>query len=86
MTNIVYCISMDQKSIEKLIEASAAEAEAVSAAWRAAKEASAVSTEEGISDENESGSQVNDKSPASDDSSDDTDPLEPDVRLHPRAV
>ncbi|KAG1326336.1 Serine/threonine-protein phosphatase [Cocos nucifera] len=79
-------LSMDQKSIDKLIEASAAEAEAVSAAWRAAKEASAVSTEEGISDENESESQVNDKSPASEDSSDDTDPLEPDVRLHPRAV
>ncbi|XP_038981318.1 serine/threonine-protein phosphatase BSL1 homolog [Phoenix dactylifera] len=79
-------LSMDQKSIDKLIEASAAEAEAVSAAWRAAKEASAVSTDEGISDINESESQVNHKSPASEDSSDGTDSLEPGVRLHPRAV
>ncbi|XP_010904839.2 serine/threonine-protein phosphatase BSL1 homolog isoform X2 [Elaeis guineensis] len=79
-------LSMDQKSAEKLAEASAAEAEAVTAMWQAAKEASAVHTE-GVLSENNSVSKVNDKisiSESSDCSS--TDGLEPDVHLHPRAV
>ncbi|XP_038988475.1 serine/threonine-protein phosphatase BSL1 homolog isoform X2 [Phoenix dactylifera] len=79
-------LSMDQKSVEKLAEASAAEAEAVTAIWQAAKEASTVHTE-GVLSENNSVSKVNDKisiSKSSDCSS--TDGLEPDVHLHPRAV
>lgn len=70
--------SLDQKSIDILVEASAAEAQAVSAVWRAAKEASAVS-------DDESASHVNEKLPISENSHD-TNTHEPDVRLHPRAV
>ncbi|OAY69906.1 Serine/threonine-protein phosphatase BSL [Ananas comosus] len=78
-------LSSDQQSIDMLTRASAAEAEAVSAVWRAAREASTGSTEESLSDEKESESQLNDNLPLSDDS-DATDSLEPGVRLHPRAV
>ncbi|KAG1327771.1 Serine/threonine-protein phosphatase [Cocos nucifera] len=73
-------LSMDQKSAEKLAEASAAEAEAVTAIWQAVKGASAVHTEGALS-ENNSGSKVNGSSDCSS-----TDGLEPDVHLHPRAV
>ncbi|RWR95340.1 serine/threonine-protein phosphatase BSL1-like protein [Cinnamomum micranthum f. kanehirae] len=75
--------SMDKKSMEKLVEASAAEAEAVSAVWQAAKAAS-VDPSEGKS----SGAQASDKLRVPETSSDgsETDTLEADVRLHPRAV
>lgn len=77
---------MDQKSAEKLAEASAAEAEAVTAIWQAAKDASAVHTE-GVLSENDSVSKVNDKISISESSNcSSTDGLEPDVHLHPRAV
>ncbi|XP_065031386.1 serine/threonine-protein phosphatase BSL1 homolog [Musa acuminata AAA Group] len=75
-------LSVDQKSIDLLTEASAAEAEAVSAVWRAAKEASI----ESLSDDKESESQVNDEFSNAEDSSDVAYSLEPDVRLHSRAV
>ncbi|XP_074590087.1 serine/threonine-protein phosphatase BSL1 homolog [Curcuma longa] len=74
--------SVDQKSIEMLTQASAAEAEAVSAVWRAAREASA----ENISDDRDSESPVNDEVSGADDPSNVFDSLEPGVRLHPRAV
>lgn len=69
--------------MEKLVEASAAEAEAVSAVWQAAKAAS-VDPSEGKS----SGAQASDKLHVPETSSDgsETDTLEADVRLHPRAV
>ncbi|XP_042463963.1 serine/threonine-protein phosphatase BSL1 homolog [Zingiber officinale] len=73
-------VSVDQKSIEMLTQASAAEAEAVSAVWRAAREASA----ENISDDRDSESP--DEVSATDDPSYVFDSLEPGVRLHPRAV
>lgn len=85
MTNRFIYTSSDQQSIDMLTRASAAEAEAVSAVWRAARAASTGSTEESLSDEKESESQLNDNLPPSDDS-DATDSLEPGVRLHPRAV
>ncbi|KAK8635577.1 hypothetical protein V6N13_004310 [Hibiscus sabdariffa] len=67
-------LSMDKNSMEKLREASAAEAEAVNAVWQAA---SAVPAEEtSVSDDN---------SPAAETASDASD-NEADVRLHPRAV
>jgi len=69
---------LDQKSIDKLIEASTAEAEAASAVWQVAREAS----EKSLSDDNESPPHVNEKS----ETSDANDGLERDVRLHPRAV
>ncbi|THU56988.1 hypothetical protein C4D60_Mb11t23010 [Musa balbisiana] len=75
-------LSVDQKSIDMLTEASAAEAEAVSAVWRAAKEASI----ESLSDDKESESRVNDEFSNAEDSSDVAYSLEPDVRLHSRAV
>ncbi|WOL16471.1 serine/threonine-protein phosphatase [Canna indica] len=75
-------LSVDQKSIDMLTQASAAEAEAVSAVWRAAREASV----ESLSDDKESESQVNDELSGADHSSDVADSFEPDVRLHPRAV
>lgn len=63
--------------MEKLREASAAEAEAANAVWQAAQAASAVPAEEtSVSDEN---------SPAAETASDGSD-NEADVRLHPRAV
>lgn len=69
--------SMDKNSMEKLREASAAEAEAANAVWQAAQAASAVPPEEtSVSDDN---SQV---AEATSDGSD----TEADVRLHPRAV
>ncbi|KAJ0975654.1 hypothetical protein J5N97_017619 [Dioscorea zingiberensis] len=81
-------LSMDQKSFDKLVEASTAELEAVSAVWLAAKEASAVSSERDHSDRNGSLPDAEDKSRSMDASSDNAlvGPLEPDVRLHPRAV
>lgn len=75
--------SLDQLSIDKLVEASTAEAEAVSAVWRAAQESLGVSMEENPSQENASLSSVNDQLHPSHDSSD---ALEPDVKLHSRAV
>lgn len=79
---------MDQKSIDTLVAASAAEAEAVSAAWLAAKEASSVSSDSDLSDRNGPLPDAEDKSQVMDASSDDglAGPLQPDVRLHPRAV
>ncbi|KAJ6816317.1 serine/threonine-protein phosphatase BSL1-like protein [Iris pallida] len=71
--------SLDQKSIATLVEASTAEFEVANAVWQAAKEAS----ERSLSDDNETASQINENSETS---SDGTDALEPDVRLHPRAV
>lgn len=62
--------------MEKLAEASAAEAEAVSAVWQAMQAASAVPSEETVSDDN---------SQAAETISDGSD-TEADVRLHPRAV
>ncbi|KAK8926310.1 hypothetical protein KSP39_PZI018083 [Platanthera zijinensis] len=75
--------SLDQLSIDKLVQASTAEAEAVSAVWRAAQEALGVSMEKNFSQENASTSSVNDQLQPSHDSSD---TLEPDVKLHSRAV
>lgn len=74
--------------MEKLVEASTAEAEAVSVMWQAAKAASVDSTEEEGSEGRSSGAHISDKFHVSDTSSDcsETDTLEPDVRLHPRAV
>ncbi|XVF32669.1 hypothetical protein REPUB_Repub17cG0102400 [Reevesia pubescens] len=70
-------MSMDKNSMEKLREASAAEAEAANAVWQAAQAASAVPAEEtSVSDDN---------SPAAETASDASD-NEADVRLHPRAV
>ncbi|WRX11103.1 Calcineurin-like phosphoesterase domain [Theobroma cacao] len=70
-------MSMDKNSMEKLREASAAEAEAANAVWQAAQAASAVPAEEtSLSDDN---------SPAAETASDASD-NEADVRLHPRAV
>ncbi|MBA0610198.1 hypothetical protein Godav_011072, partial [Gossypium davidsonii] len=70
-------MSMDKNSMEKLREASAAEAEAASAVWQAAQAASAAPAEEtSVSDDN---------SPAAETASDGSD-NEGDVRLHPRAV
>ncbi|RVW21242.1 Serine/threonine-protein phosphatase BSL1 [Vitis vinifera] len=66
-----------QKFMEKLAEASAAEAEAVSAVWQAMQAASAVPSDEtSVSDDN---------SQAAETTSDGSD-TEADVRLHPRAV
>lgn len=74
--------------MEKLVEASTAEAEAVSVMWQAAKAASVDSTEEEGSEGRSSGAHISDKLNVSETSSDgsETDTLEPDVRLHPRAV
>ena len=76
---------MDKKSIDMLIEASTAEAEAVSAVWRAAKEASAASSEDSLSEGIGSESPLSDTSPMPEDF-DDGGSLEPDVKLHSRAV
>ncbi|KAF9688058.1 hypothetical protein SADUNF_Sadunf02G0157400 [Salix dunnii] len=70
-------ISMDINSMEKLREASAAEAEAANAVWQAAQAASSNPAEEtSVSDDNSQAAE------ATSDGSDD----EADVRLHPRAV
>ncbi|XP_031250861.1 serine/threonine-protein phosphatase BSL1 isoform X1 [Pistacia vera] len=69
--------SMDKNSMEKLREASAAEAEAANAVWQAAQAASANPADEtSVSDDN---------SQAAETISDGSD-TEADVRLHPRAV
>ena len=68
---------MDKNSLEKLREASAAEAEAATAVWQAVQAASASPPEEtSVSDDN---------SQAAETTSDGSD-TEADVRLHPRAV
>ena len=68
---------MDKNSMEKLAEASAAEAEAATAVWQAVQAASAIPAEEtSVSDEN---------SQAAETTSDGSD-NEADVRLHTRAV
>ncbi|MBA0589925.1 hypothetical protein Gorai_018647, partial [Gossypium raimondii] len=68
--------SMDEYSMERLNEASAAEAEAANAVWQAAQAASAVSSVASVSDENSHAAET-----ASDASE-----IEADVRLHYRAV
>lgn len=68
---------MNRNSMEKLREASAAEAEAANAVWQAAQAASALPAEET--------SILDDNSPATETGSDTSD-TEADVRLHPRAV
>ncbi|XP_062086937.1 serine/threonine-protein phosphatase BSL1 isoform X3 [Humulus lupulus] len=68
--------SMDKNSLEKLREASAAEAEAASAVWQALQSSSVAPEETSVSDDN---SQV---AETISDGSDN----EADVRLHPRAV
>ncbi|KAI4349581.1 hypothetical protein L6164_010154 [Bauhinia variegata] len=68
---------MDKNSMEKLREASAAEAEAASAVWHAVQTTSGIAAEEAsVSDDN---------SQAAETASDSSD-TERDVRLHPRAV
>lgn len=68
---------MDKNSIEKLREASAAEAEVASAVWQATQAVSSSAAEEAsVSDDN---------SQAAETASDGSD-SEGDVRLHPRAV
>ncbi|GJM94573.1 hypothetical protein PR202_ga11230 [Eleusine coracana subsp. coracana] len=57
----------DKKSIDMLIEASTAEAEAVSAVWRAAKEASAASSEDSLSEGIGSESPLSETSPMPED-------------------
>ncbi|KAB1203016.1 Serine/threonine-protein phosphatase BSL1 [Morella rubra] len=70
-------MGMDKNSMEKLREASAAEAEAASAVWQAVQAASAAPAEvTSVSD---------DRSQAAETTSDGSD-TEADVRLHPRAV
>ncbi|KAM0882923.1 hypothetical protein ACQ4PT_031960 [Festuca glaucescens] len=76
--------STDKKSIDMLTEASAAEAEAVSAVWRAAKEASVASSEDSLSEGIGSESPLSETSPMNDDLDDG--PMQPDVKLHSRAV
>ncbi|KAI9075809.1 hypothetical protein K1719_042295 [Acacia pycnantha] len=69
--------TMDKNSMEKLREASAAEAEAASAVWQAVQSVSGSQAEEtSVSDDN---------SQAAETASDGSD-VEGDVRLHPRAV
>ncbi|KAG6426864.1 hypothetical protein SASPL_111099 [Salvia splendens] len=67
---------MDKHSLEKLAEASAAEAEVASAVWQSAQAASATPEEASLSD-------VNSQSVETTSEGSDT---EVDVRLHPRAV
>ncbi|XP_028052186.1 serine/threonine-protein phosphatase BSL1-like isoform X2 [Camellia sinensis] len=69
-------MSMRKNSMEKLVEASAAEAEAASAVWQAMQATSATPEETSMSDDN---SQVAETASESSDT-------DPDVRLHPRAV
>ncbi|OAY49620.1 serine/threonine-protein phosphatase BSL1 [Manihot esculenta] len=70
-------LSMNKKSMEKLREASAAEAEAANAVWQAAQAASAISAEETSVSDGNSRAAV-----ATSNGSD----AEADVHLHPRAV
>ncbi|XP_057776568.1 serine/threonine-protein phosphatase BSL1 isoform X3 [Salvia miltiorrhiza] len=67
---------MDKNSLEKLAEASAAEAEVANAVWQSAQAASAIPEEASLSD-------VNSQSVETTSEGSDT---EVDVRLHPRAV
>ncbi|KAL1559697.1 Serine/threonine-protein phosphatase bsl1, variant 2 [Salvia divinorum] len=67
---------MDKHSLEKLAEASAAEAEVASAVWQSAQAASAIPEEASLSDVNSQS--VETTSEGSD--------IEVDVHLHPRAV
>lgn len=77
MIDIPHFYSMDKNSLEKLREASAAEAEAANAVWQAVQAASGATAEEtSVSDDN---------SHAAETISDGSD-TEADVRLHPRAV
>ncbi|GMN38160.1 hypothetical protein TIFTF001_007400 [Ficus carica] len=69
-------MSMDKNSLEKLREASAAEAEAATAVWQALQPSAAAPEETSVSDDN---------SQAAETISDGSD-SEADVRLHPRAV
>ena len=69
-------LRMDKESIDRLVEASAAEAEAASAVWQALQSSSVAPEETSVSDDN---SQV---AETISDGSDN----EADVRLHPRAV
>ncbi|KAF4382870.1 hypothetical protein G4B88_021653 [Cannabis sativa] len=69
-------LSMDKNSMEKLREASAAEAEAASAVWQALQSSPVAPEETSVSDDN---------SQAAETISDGSD-NEADVRLHPRAV
>ncbi|KAK4482079.1 hypothetical protein RD792_011565 [Penstemon davidsonii] len=69
-------LSMGKDSMERLVEASAAEAEAANAVWQAAQSASATPEETSVSDDN---------SQAAETSSEGSD-TEADVRLHSRAV
>ncbi|KAL5983972.1 Serine/threonine-protein phosphatase bsl1 [Asimina triloba] len=80
--------SMDKKSMEKLAEASAAEAEAVSAVFKAARLACEGPGGEEPPDARAFGSHGNDRTKYSETSSygSESDTLEADVRLHPRAV
>ncbi|KAF8387947.1 hypothetical protein HHK36_026612 [Tetracentron sinense] len=70
-------LSMDKNSIEKLVEASAAEAEAVSAVWQAMKASSAVPVEE---------TSISNGTLQNQETSSDGGDTEADVRLHSRAV
>lgn len=67
---------MDKNSLEKLAEASAAEAEVANAVWQSAQAASATPEEASLSDGNSQSAET--ISEGSD--------TEADVRLHPRAV
>ncbi|KAG8370680.1 hypothetical protein BUALT_Bualt13G0008500 [Buddleja alternifolia] len=69
-------LGMDKNSMEKLAEASAAEAEAANAVWQSAQAASATHEETSLSDGISQAAETN--SEGSD--------AEADVRLHPRAV
>ncbi|KAI3460849.1 hypothetical protein Pfo_030847 [Paulownia fortunei] len=69
-------LGMDKNSMEKLAEASAAEAEAANAVWQSAQAASATPEETSLSDGNSQSAET--ISEGSD--------TEADVRLHPRAV
>lgn len=68
--------SMDKESMDRLVEASAAEAEAANAVWQAAQAHAANPEETSV---------ANDNSQVADTNSEGSD-AEGDVRLHPRAV
>ncbi|KAG9134013.1 hypothetical protein Leryth_004719 [Lithospermum erythrorhizon] len=69
-------VSMDKKSMEKLAEAAAAEAQVANAVWQAAQSVSSPPEETSVSDDN---------SQAAETTSEGSD-TDSDVRLHPRAV
>lgn len=74
---IFHMYSMDKNSMEKLREASAAEAQVASDIWQAAQVSSAAPAEE---------TSVSDVSSQAADTTSDGSDNETDVRLHPRAV